>query len=104
YRWQDQSETSGNTSIALSVQQQLATLMKGLPKVPIPQDSRAALPDEECVVCRCEPQYFPKDPPSTTCRHPSQVCHACLQRTIQAAVTSATFTGEGHDIRCPSLT
>ncbi|KIM19986.1 hypothetical protein M408DRAFT_277262 [Serendipita vermifera MAFF 305830] len=65
----------------------------------IPKDTRPSAPGEECIVCRDEPPHFPKDAPTATCAHQSQVCLVCLRRTINEAVTNGIIvTG----IHCPS--
>jgi hypothetical protein len=82
----------------------LATFVEGRVSRPIPEGSREAVRGEECVVCRCDLPYFPKDPPSTACAHVSQVCQDCLKRVIEMAVSEGNLTEDGSGIKCPSLT
>jgi hypothetical protein len=81
-----------------------ASFIEGGVSIPVPEGSRKAVRGEECVVCRSDPPYFPKDPPSATCAHVSQVCPDCLKRVIQMAVSSGNFTDDCNGIKCPSLT
>jgi hypothetical protein len=67
-------------------------------------NSRPAIAQEECLICRVEQSYFPKTAPTTNCEHDSEVCHDCLCRLIEEAVQSRNFGGEsGIGIRCPTL-
>lgn len=72
-------------------------------EVEIPPNSRLAEPNEECIVCIDESDFFPLHPPTSTCTHKSQVCSSCLHHTIQEAVQSGIAFGrdDGH-IRCPN--
>ncbi|PVF96660.1 hypothetical protein CPB86DRAFT_708674 [Serendipita vermifera] len=70
----------------------------------IPANSRPAIAQEECIVCRGEQSYFPQNAPTTNCEHSSEVCHDCLRRTIEAAVQNRNFGGEnGQGIKCPTI-
>ncbi|KAG9058745.1 hypothetical protein FS842_003534 [Serendipita sp. 407] len=69
----------------------------------IPANARPASPLEECVVCRDEPNFFPRGPPTAACSHNSEVCFVCLRRTVDEAITSGRYTGDGTQIQCPSV-
>lgn len=98
--------TPGTSSLQQSmlelVEQALGQPREPTPRVVIPDNARAASPNQECLVCRDEPQYFPKDPPTSHCSHAPEVCSACLGRTIQEAVKHGNYNGDGTQIRCPS--
>lgn len=64
--------------------------------------SRVANEHEECVVCRDEPAFFPRDTPSPACRHRTEVCFDCLKGTIKEAVKAGRFDDDGTRVRCPS--
>jgi hypothetical protein len=64
---------------------------------------RQATAHEECVVCRDEPNFFPRDTPTPACKHRTEVCFDCLKRTIKEAVKAGRFGGDGMLVRCPSV-
>lgn len=70
----------------------------------VPAGCRIPTAGEECIICRDEPHYFPKNAPTPRCKHAAKVCFDCLKRTVKETVNAGYFDTDGHIVRCPNDT